>query len=64
MSFPTRRKILKSLLFGGTAIAAPTNIAFCGPELDLFLSANLGRWHISEYDLGKIGQPLNYPEVA
>ncbi|MBN61663.1 MAG: hypothetical protein CME20_09930 [Gemmatimonadetes bacterium] len=49
--------------YAGTAIAAPTNIAFCGPELDLFLSANLGRWHISKYELGKIGQPLNYPEV-
>ena len=26
MSFPTRRKILKSLLFGGTAIAAPSAV--------------------------------------
>ena len=49
--------------YAGTAIAAPTNVAFCGPERDLFLSANLGRWHISKYDLGKIGMPLNYPEV-
>ena len=50
--------------YAGTAIAAPTNIAFCGPERDLFLSANLGRWHISKYDLGKIGVALNYPEVS
>ena len=49
--------------YAGTAIAAPTNIAFCGPQRDLFLSANLGRWHISQYDLGKTGMPLNYPQI-
>ena len=49
--------------YEGTAIAAPTNIAFCGQNLDLFLSANLGRWHITHYDLGKIGMPLNYPDI-
>jgi len=49
--------------YAGTAIAAPTNIAFCGPDRDLFLSANLGRWHISKYDLNKTGMPLNYPDV-
>ena len=49
--------------YAGTAIAAPTNIAFCGPNRALFLSANLGRWHISKYELGKTGMPLNYPDV-
>jgi len=49
--------------YAGTAIAAPTNIAFCGPQRDLFLSANLGRWHISQYELGKTGMPLNYPQI-
>ena len=39
--------------YEGTAIAAPTNIAFCGQNRDLFLSANLGRWHITHYDLGR-----------
>lgn len=50
--------------YAGTAIAAPTNIAFCGENRELFLSANLGRWHIAHYDLGKVGQPLNYPDIA
>ena len=49
--------------YEGTAIAAPTNIAFCGQNRDLFLGANLGRWHITHYDLGKIGMPLNYPDI-
>ena len=48
--------------YEGTAIAAPTNIAFCGRGRDLFLGANLGRWHISRYDLGKTGMPLNFPD--
>lgn len=50
--------------YEGTAIAAPTNIAFCGRGRDLFLSANLGRWHISRYDLGKTGMPLNFPDLG
>ena len=49
--------------YEGTVIAAPTNIAFCGQNRDLFLSANLGRWHITHYDLGKTGMPLNYPDI-
>ena len=49
--------------FEGTAIAAPTNVAFCGHQRDLLLSANLGRWHLTLYDLGKTGMPLNYPDV-
>ncbi len=47
----------------GTAMAAPTNIAFCGDKLDMFLSANLGRWHLSRYNLKTIGQSLNYPDL-
>lgn len=50
--------------YEGTAIAAPTNIAFCGRDRNLFLSANLGRWHIAHYDLGKTGMPLNYPHIS
>ncbi|MBM3932908.1 MAG: SMP-30/gluconolactonase/LRE family protein [SAR202 cluster bacterium] len=48
----------------GTLIACPTNIAFCGPKLDILLGANLGRWHITRYDLGVKGLPLNYPKIA
>jgi len=35
--------------YEGTIIACPTNIAFCGRELDILLSANLGRWDITRY---------------
>ena len=47
--------------YEGTLMAAPTNIAFCGDNLDDLLSANLGRWHISRYALNTVGLPLNYP---
>ena len=51
----------------GTLMAAPTNIAFCGNDRKDFLSANLGRWHISRYDLSEIDNPegaaLNYPAL-
>ncbi len=49
----------------GTIMAAPTNIAFCGAERDILLSANLGRWHITRYHLDShvIGAPLNYPKL-
>ena len=49
--------------FEGTLIAAPTNIAFCGPNRDVLLSTNLGRWHITRYESGATGHPLNYPQI-
>jgi gluconolactonase len=49
--------------YEGTLMAAPTNIAFCGDNLDDLLSANLGRWHISRYNLKASGLPLNYPVI-
>ena len=48
----------------GTLIACPTNIAFCGGDLDILLSANLGRWHITRYRVGATGLPLNYPDIG
>ena len=48
----------------GTLIAAPCNIAFCGNNLDILLSANIGRWHITRYDTGKAGLALNYPDFS
>ena len=50
--------------FEGTLIAAPTNIAFCGRDRDMLLGANIGRWHITRYDTGKTGLPLNYPDIG
>ena len=48
----------------GTLIAAPTNVAFCGSERDILLSANLGRWHISRYEARATGIPLHYPDLG
>jgi gluconolactonase len=46
----------------GTAISAPTNVAFVGDKLERMLVPNLGRWHITEFVYGGIaGIPLNYP---
>ena len=33
----------------GTLLAAPTNVCFAGPELDVVVSANLGRWHLTPH---------------
>lgn len=38
-----------------TLIAHPTNMAFRGTSM---LTTNLGRWHITEIDVGLVGQPL------
>ena len=50
--------------FEGTIIAAPTNIAFCGANRDILLSANLGRWHITHYETGAKGIALHYPDLG
>ncbi len=50
--------------FEGTKIACPTNIAFCGENRDILLSANLGRWHISRYEAGVTGESLQYPDLG
>jgi gluconolactonase len=46
----------------GTLLAAPTNIAFAGPELDRLVCANLGRWHLALVESELRGAPLHYPE--
>ena len=46
-----------------TMLASPTNIAFCGSDRDILLSANLGRWHITKIMTGVTGIPLNYPVI-
>ncbi len=50
--------------YEGTLVAAPTNVAFCGRELDVLISANLGRWHLTRYEVGVKGVPLNYPDIG
>jgi len=45
----------------GTLLAAPTNVAFAGPDLDHLVCANLGRWHLSLVESELRGAPLHYP---
>jgi sugar lactone lactonase YvrE len=45
----------------GTLVAAPTNVAFAGAGLERAVCANLGRWHLTELDLGLRGAPLHRP---
>ena len=47
----------------GTLIAAPTNVAFGGEELDRLFVASLGRWHLAVGDVGMRGARLRYPDV-
>lgn len=49
--------------FEGTIMAAPTNIAFCGENMDILLGANLGRWHITRYKNEQPGLKLHYPTL-
>jgi gluconolactonase len=46
----------------GTLLAAPTNLAFAGPNLEQLVCANLGRWHLALVESGLRGAPLHYPE--
>ncbi|HEX2293661.1 MAG TPA: SMP-30/gluconolactonase/LRE family protein [Gaiellaceae bacterium] len=46
----------------GTALSAPTNVAFAGPGLDVLVSANLGRWHLALVQTELRGVPLHYPD--
>ncbi len=49
----------------GTVIAAPTNAAFIGPDLDIVAVPNLGRWHVTRFRIpGVTGVPLFYPDDA
>ena len=50
--------------FEGTLISAPTNIAFCGRDRDILLSASLGRDHITRYEAGATGLALRYPDLG
>ena len=50
--------------YEGTAMAAPTNLAFSGPNRDILLGCNLGRWHITRYEAGATGLRLHYPDLA
>jgi gluconolactonase len=47
----------------GTVLAAPTNCAFVGPDLDRIVVPNIGRWHATRFRVpGLRGAPLHYPD--
>ena len=49
----------------GTALAAPTNAAFFGPDLGSIAVPNIGRWHVTTFDVpGLRGAPLWYPAAT
>jgi gluconolactonase len=47
-----------------TTLAAPTNVAFCGPDLRTLVAASLGRWHLASGRAAIPGAPLHHPELA
>jgi sugar lactone lactonase YvrE len=48
----------------GTVLAAPTNCAFAGDGLRTILVPNIGRWHVTRFEVpGLAGAPLFYPTV-
>lgn len=47
----------------GTVLSAPTNGVWIGPNLDTFVTGNLGRWHLTKCDWGTRGVPLEYPDM-
>ena len=46
----------------GTLLAAPTNVAFAGSNLEQLVCANLGRWHLALVESELRGAPLHYPK--
>ncbi len=49
----------------GTVLAAPTNVAFGGPQRDVVLVPNIGRWHVTRFRVpGLRGVPPFYPDAA
>jgi gluconolactonase len=48
----------------GVVIAAPTNVAFTGDDLEVLVVPNLGRWHLTRGRTGVRGTPLFYPTSA
>jgi sugar lactone lactonase YvrE len=45
-------------------LAAPTNVAFCGPHLDVLVVASLGRWHLTKTTVAVPGRPYHYPRLG
>ncbi len=49
----------------GTALAAPTNVLFHGPDLATISVPNIGRWHVTTFRVERLrGTPLWYPAAT
>jgi len=48
----------------GTALAGPTNVVFTGPERNVMVMPNIGRWHLTRIRSELVGVPLQYPTRA
>ena len=48
----------------GTVLSAPTNGVWLGPDLRVFVTGNLGRWHLTKCDWGTRGVALKYPSLS
>jgi gluconolactonase len=44
-------------------LAAPTNLAFCGPDRRTLVVGSLGRWHLSRAEMTVPGARLAYPTL-
>lgn len=49
--------------YQGTILAAPTNLAFGGPERTTMYIASLARWHVGSIDVLVPGAPIFYPAI-
>lgn len=47
-----------------TALATPTNIAFCGADHRTLVVASLSRWHLARAQMPIPGARLNYPKLG
>jgi gluconolactonase len=59
--FKVSKEQVSTLLFDdweAHTLSNPTNIAFGGENMDQLFTANLGRWHVNQIDLGVKGLPL------
>ena len=61
---PDGRLLIFADDFQGTELAAPTNVAFGGPDMDHLFVGSLARWHIGALAARAPGLRLHYPETV
>lgn len=60
---PDGRLLIFADDYQGTVLAAPTNLAFGGPNHGTLYIASLGRWHVGQTAVQVPGARLNYPDT-